>query len=83
MIPAFEWLFPPEHDDVIWALLFWLAQWHALAKARLHTDQSLTFLDEVTWQLGSQLWRFRDFTCEAFKTKELPSEMTPCSSFFG
>lgn len=55
-------------------LLFRLAQWHALAKLRLHTDQSLVFLDEATRLLSSQLRKFRDFTCTAFHTTELPSE---------
>lgn len=74
MIPAFEGLFPPEHDTIIRNLLFQLAQWHSLAKLRLHTDESLTFLDEVTRLLGRQLQKFRDFTCKAFNTLELPSE---------
>jgi hypothetical protein len=68
-------LFPTEHDDVIRVLLFQLTQWHALTKARLHTDESLSFFEEVTRQLGSQLRKFQGFTCATFKTMELPSEM--------
>lgn len=67
-------MFPSEHDNVVRILLFRLAQWHALAKLRLHTDESLTFLDEATRLLGSQLRKFRDYTCAAFRTMELPSE---------
>jgi len=74
MIPAFEGLFPAEHDSIIRNLLFRLAHWHALAKLRLHTDESLTFLDEATRSLGQQLRKFQDFTCRAFNTLELPSE---------
>ena len=55
-------------------LLFRLAQWHALAKLRLHTEHSLNHLDEASRLLGHQLRKFRDFTCSAFKTMELSSE---------
>ncbi|KIM61037.1 hypothetical protein SCLCIDRAFT_26188 [Scleroderma citrinum Foug A] len=47
-IPVFEGLFPANHGDVIRKLLFRLAQWHALAKLCLHTDESLNYLDRVT-----------------------------------
>ena len=73
-MPAFEGLFPSEHDQVIQTLLFRLAQWHALAKLRLHTDYSLKLLDKASRLLGGQLHKFRDFTCAAFKTTELASE---------
>jgi len=55
-------------------LLFRLAQWHALAKLRLHTEHSLNHLDKASRLLGHQLRKFRDFTCSAFKTMELSSE---------
>jgi len=71
---VFEGLFPFEHDREIQTLLFRLAQWHALAKLRLHTDHSLKLLDEACRLLGDQLRKFQDFTCAAFKTTELPSE---------
>ena len=73
-IPAFESLFPAEHDDVVWTTLFRLTQWHALAKLRLHTDESLHYLDEATRLLGFQLRKFQDSTCKSFHTTELPSE---------
>jgi len=73
-MPAFEGLFPSKHDQVIQTLLFRLAQWHALAKLRLHTDYSLKLLDEASRLLGDQLRTFQDFTCTAFKTMELASE---------
>jgi len=74
-IPAFEGLFPKEHDDVIQLLLFRLAEWHALAKLRLHTDDSLNKLDEALNALGKQLRRFQQFTCSSFETMELPREV--------
>ena len=63
-----------SHDDVIRKLLFRLAQWHALAKLCLHTDESLNYLEKVTRLLGGQLRKFLDFTCTSFNTMELPSE---------
>ena len=73
-MPVFEGLFPPEHDGEFQTLLFQLAQWHALAKLRLHTDHSLDLLDKATRLLGDQLRKFPQFTCAAFKTMELPLE---------
>ena len=67
-MPAFEGLFPSEHDQVIQTLLFRLAQWHALAKLWLHTDHSLWLLDEASRLLGDQLCNNQNFTCTAFKT---------------
>ena len=75
-IPAFEGLFPAEHDNIIRLLLFRLAEWHALAKLRLHTDDSLDRLDMALKALGRQLRRFQQFTCSAFQTTELPSEVS-------
>ncbi|KIK17417.1 hypothetical protein PISMIDRAFT_44768, partial [Pisolithus microcarpus 441] len=73
-IPAFEGLFPPDHDNVICTLLFCLAQWHALAKLLLHMDNSLELLKHTTRLLGQQLQKFQEFTCASFQTTELPSE---------
>ena len=73
-IPAFEGLFPPNHDAIIRVLLFCLCEWHALAKLRLHSNNSLALLDEALKKLGTQIWRFQEGTCEIFKTYELPSE---------
>lgn len=51
-----------------------MAEWHALAKMRLHSDDTLILLDHSLRQLGSQLRKFSSFTCSAFRTFELPSE---------
>ena len=45
-IPAFVGLFPDEHNTSIRILLFHLAEWHALAKLQLHTDDSLDLLKQ-------------------------------------
>lgn len=68
-------MFPDEHDDIIRLLLFRLAEWHALAKLRLHTDDSLDKLDQALKALGRQLRRFQQFTCSAFQAMELPREV--------
>ncbi|OBZ68473.1 hypothetical protein A0H81_11674 [Grifola frondosa] len=38
-IPAFEGLLPEPHNKVLMDLLFVFAQWHGLAKLRMHTDK--------------------------------------------
>jgi hypothetical protein len=55
-------------------LLFELATWHALAKLRLHTESTLADLESSTSRLGTLLRRFVSITCEAFDTRQLPSE---------
>lgn len=73
-IPVFDGLLDPEHDKAISSLLFTVAEWHALAKLRMHTDLSLGWLHECTANLGTQLRRFQSYTCSFFDTRELPSE---------
>lgn len=72
-IPVIEGLLP-EHNDAILDLLFTLAEWHTLAKLKLHTDTTVGLLGAVTKELGRLLRRFKRVTCAAFNTKELPSE---------
>jgi hypothetical protein len=55
-------------------LLYRTAEWHALAKLRIHTDSSLTLLDDLTTEFGRLLRKFRDVTCSTFSTFELPRE---------
>jgi hypothetical protein len=55
-------------------LLFRLAEWHALAKLRMHTDSTLTRLETITTVLGCELRKFSQTTCSAFSTVELPKE---------
>jgi len=71
----FDGLLPDEHNDILLDLLFTLATWHAYAKLRLHTDTTLGFFDTATLILGEQLHYFLKTTCEAFPTKETPSEV--------
>ncbi|KAH7904570.1 hypothetical protein BJ138DRAFT_1018968 [Hygrophoropsis aurantiaca] len=73
-IPVFAGLLPEPHNAHILQLLFSLAHWHALAKLRLHTDETLEFLDHATASLGQSLRFFSQNTCPAFTTKELQRE---------
>ncbi|CDO75447.1 hypothetical protein BN946_scf184823.g1 [Trametes cinnabarina] len=48
MMPVFEGLLPLKDDETIADLLFELANWHALAKLRLHTDVTLDIFCAAT-----------------------------------
>ena len=73
-IPAFEGLFPEEHENHILNLLFTFAHWHSLLKLRLHTDHTLDILDNLTTTLGEDAREFMSKTCGAFETRELEKE---------
>jgi hypothetical protein len=73
MIPAVEGLIPEPHNGKIMILLFRLAEWHALAKLRLHTECTLNFLSQSTVTIGRELRSFEEWT-QVFKTVELPGE---------
>ena len=55
-------------------LLFILAQWHGLAKLKLHTEGTLELLANCTKELGMTLRNFKATTCKAFVTIELQRE---------
>ncbi|KAG2744922.1 hypothetical protein P692DRAFT_20877483 [Suillus brevipes Sb2] len=46
-MPVFEGLFPADHDVIVQSLLYRFAHWHALAKLRVHTESTLSVLDET------------------------------------
>jgi hypothetical protein len=73
-MPVFEGLFPEGHDEVVQSLLYRFAQWHALAKLRMHSETTLSMLDKTFKCLSRQLRDFCDYTCTAFTTMELPKE---------
>ena len=56
-------------------LLYRTAEWHAFAKLRLHTENTLQHLEKLTTELGKLMRNFRDRTQSAFVTSELPKEM--------
>ncbi|KAG2745189.1 hypothetical protein P692DRAFT_201868719 [Suillus brevipes Sb2] len=73
-IPVFEGLFPPEHDAVVQALLFRFAEWHALTKLRIHSESTVTILEDTFKKLSQMLRKFQGYTCAAFNAVELPKE---------
>lgn len=73
-IPVFEGLLPKKHDDIVQDLLFELATWHGLAKLRLHTESTITDLENSATRLGTLLRKFKADVCCAYDTRDLPSE---------
>jgi hypothetical protein len=74
-MPVFDGLLPGEHDNDIQSLLFTTAEWHTLAKLRLHTHSTtLAWLDESTKAFGKSIRRFESYTCSFFDTRELPQD---------
>ncbi|KAG2060731.1 hypothetical protein BDR06DRAFT_1054389 [Suillus hirtellus] len=66
-MPVFEGLFLEGHDELVQSLLYRFALWHTLAKLRIHSDTTLSVLEETFKQLSH-------VTCAAFTTLELPKE---------
>lgn len=74
MIPAVDGLLPDTHNGMVITLLYRLAEWHALAKLRMHTEHTLQRLENSTNTIGRELRNFRDTTSRFFKCQELPKE---------
>lgn len=51
-----------------------MATWHGLAKLRLHTDSTLSDLENSSTRLGDLLRKFKTDVCRAYATRDLPSE---------
>ena len=56
-------------------LLFRIAEWHGLAKLRMHTEVTLARLEQVTTDLGHLMRDFWDKTCPKFNTTDLAHEV--------
>lgn len=56
-------------------LLFRVAEWHAFAKMRLHTETTLKHLEALTTELGKLMRDFDHSICSQFQTFELPREV--------
>ncbi|KAJ7148914.1 hypothetical protein C8R46DRAFT_1311106 [Mycena filopes] len=74
-IPAFDGLFPGEHNERVLKLLFRMAEWHSFAKLRMHTDPTLEHLKRLTPEIGRLVREFKNTTCTEFETFELPREV--------
>ena len=73
-IPVFKGLLPEPFNGMVLRLLYKAAEWHALAKLRLHTDATLNIFDIVTREFGCLMWQFHDRIADKFDTVELPHE---------
>ncbi len=51
-------------------LLYRTAEWHALAKLRMHTDSSLALLESLTTEFGLLMQNFQELTCSQFANAE-------------
>ncbi|KAJ7673060.1 hypothetical protein DFH06DRAFT_53284 [Mycena polygramma] len=73
-IPVVEGLLPEPHNGLVLDVLFTLAEWHTLAKLKMHTDSTVGLLRSVNKELGRLLRKFKAKTCSQFATQELPAE---------
>jgi len=48
--------------------------WHAYAKLRIHTEDTLASFEQLTTDLGVLFRHFVGVTCKEFNTTELPRE---------
>lgn len=51
------------------------AEWHALAKLRMHTETTLQMLEDITIALGVEFRRFDREVCSNIQTEELKGEV--------
>ena len=61
-------------------LLYKAAEWHALAKLRLHTKSTLDLLEAVTKEFGRLMRQFRDKTSAKYDTVELLHGADACNA---
>jgi hypothetical protein len=72
-MPVFEGLLPEVCEEPAQDLLFLFAEWHGLAKLRLHTSITLKIMKTLTSKLGVALRDFAKLT-EAMDIRETPKE---------
>ncbi|KAI0312029.1 hypothetical protein OF83DRAFT_1067878, partial [Amylostereum chailletii] len=73
-IPVFDGLLPEPDNARLMKLLFMAAHWHGLAKLRLHTEDTVRMLRQLTRQVGRALRDFKKHVCEKYATVELDRE---------
>ncbi|KAI9067850.1 hypothetical protein FKP32DRAFT_1562843, partial [Trametes sanguinea] len=74
VMPAFEGLLPLADDQTTADLLFELANWHALAKLRLHTTVTIEIFRAATEHMCRAMRSFARTTCRRYEAHELPRE---------
>ncbi|KAG8733926.1 hypothetical protein FRC10_012061 [Ceratobasidium sp. 414] len=70
---VFKGLLPEICDEPVQTLLFLFAEWHGLAKLRLHTTATLKIFKSLTIRLGTVLRNFITLT-KNLATRETPKE---------
>ncbi|KAJ3858876.1 hypothetical protein EV359DRAFT_68646, partial [Lentinula novae-zelandiae] len=75
-IPVFEGLLPEPFNTKLMTLLYRAAEWHALAKLRMHTEKTLDYMEFLTHDFGKCMCHFRDLTNKSFNTYETDCELT-------
>ena len=75
MIPVFEGLLPLKHNHTVLELLFELANWHALAKLRMHTDVTIDVFEGATDHMYAAMRTFASTTCAAYEVFESRAEV--------
>ncbi|TEB04000.1 hypothetical protein FA13DRAFT_1654889, partial [Coprinellus micaceus] len=74
-IPVFDGLLPDSvQDKAVLSVLSACAEWHALAKLRMHTDNTLDLLERATQDLANELRSFISNVCSKIQTEELAAE---------
>ncbi|KAG9087929.1 hypothetical protein FRC06_002302 [Ceratobasidium sp. 370] len=71
--PVFKGLLPKECEEPAQTLIFLFAEWHGLAKLRLHTTATLDIFKTITSRLGTALRGFATLT-KNMKIRETPKE---------
>lgn len=65
---------------MVMQLLYRAAEWHALAKLRMHTESTLELLEACTRSFGSLMRQLRNKTFADFNTVGLPKESRKSAS---
>ncbi|KAL1939913.1 hypothetical protein VTO73DRAFT_9613 [Trametes versicolor] len=73
-IPVVEALLPEPHNSAVLDLLFDTASLHGLHKLRMHVASTVQVTDAFFIIFTNTLRRFKQDTCAAYKTTELPKE---------
>ncbi|KAI0704524.1 hypothetical protein C8T65DRAFT_578127 [Cerioporus squamosus] len=74
MLPAIDGLLPLQDGETVADMLFELANWHALAKLRMHHDVTLENMKHATKHMYDAVKTFAATTCQRHNVVELPSE---------
>lgn len=70
----FEGLLEEPFNSQVMRVLYRAAEWHGFAKMRIHTESTLTHLEEITKELGKNVRNFEVSMCSQYATVELPRE---------